>query len=118
MELSNRDPALQLGDAKYLMAMLGPEAGATLVDSWKLPAVVGMCIQFVGEFSDAPDNQDEVATVEAGRGVAVALRQDSLDPEQIVEMAAVQHLNLYPEDVEEVLGKAEQITLALESMVL
>lgn len=33
VELSNRDPALTLGDAKYLMATLGPEAGATLVDS-------------------------------------------------------------------------------------
>lgn len=118
VELSNRDPALSLGDAKYLMAHLGPEAGATLVDSWKLPAVVGRCIQFVGEFAEAPENQDEIATVEAGRAVAVALRQESLDPEQIVEMAAVQHLNLYPEDVEEVLAKAEQITIALESMIL
>jgi HD-like signal output (HDOD) protein len=118
VELSNRGPALSLGDARYLMASLGPEAGVTLVDSWKLPAVVGRCIQFVGGFANAPENQDEIATVEAGRAVAAAFRQECLDPEQIVEMAAVQHLNLYPEDVEAVLAKAAQITVALESMIL
>jgi HD-like signal output (HDOD) protein len=118
VEISNRAPNLSLGDAKYLMAALGPESGATLVDSWKLPAVVGNCIQFVGGFANSPENQDEVATVEAGRAVAVAMRQESIDPEQIVELEAVQHLNLYPEDVEELLAKVEQISNALESMIL
>jgi len=118
VELTNREPSLSLGDAKYLMASLGPECGAALVDSWKLPALVGTCIQFVGDFGSAPANQDEVATVEAGRAVAVAMRQDSIDEDQLVELDAVQHLNLYPEDVEELLAKSEQINLALESMIL
>jgi len=118
VELSKREPSPSLGDAKYLMASLGSESGAALVDNWKLPAVVGTCIQYVGDFGNAPGNKDEVATVEAGRAVAVAMRQDTIDADQIVELDAVQHLNLYPEDIEELLAKSEQISNALESMIL
>lgn len=118
VELCNREPALPMSDARYLLASLGQAAGVALVDSWKLPALVGVCIQHVGHFAEAQTNADDVATVEAGRAVAVAMRQDTLEADRIVELEAVQHLNLYPEDIEELLGKTEQIRAALESMVL
>ena len=50
--------------------------------------------------------------------MAIALRQETLELDQIVDLDAVQHLNMYPEDVEELLGKTDLIKASLESMVL
>ncbi len=118
VELCNREPALSIGNARYLLAVLGRDAGTALVESWKLPEMVGICIRHAGDFAAAGLHTDDVATVEAGRAIAIAMRQETLEIDQIVELAAVQHLNLYPEDVEELLGKSEQIRASLESMVL
>ncbi len=118
VELCNRDAALSLGDAKYLLAILGRAAGTALVESWKLPELVGVCVRHVGDFAAAGKHADDVATVEAGRAVAIAMLQETIELEQIVDLDAVQHLNMYPEDVEELLGKTEQIKASLGSMVL
>ncbi|MCP5179651.1 MAG: HDOD domain-containing protein [Pseudomonadales bacterium] len=118
VELCTREPGLREGDARYLMAVLGREAGETLTAAWQLPPLIGTCIRYVGHFAEADANQDDVASVECGHAAAVAMLQDTLSAETLVQLDAVQHLNLYPEDVEDVLTKSAEINVALESMVL
>jgi HD-like signal output (HDOD) protein len=118
VDLGKREPALALSDAAYLMQALGREAGIALVTEWQLPPMVSTCITFLGHFAAADADADDVAVVEAGCTIARAGLNDALDAQVVLQELAVQHLNLYPDDVETLLGFAENIRSALEGMVL
>ena len=118
VDLGKRDPALPLSDAAYLMQALGREAGIALVNEWQLPPAVATCITHLGTFATAGDEADEVAVVEVGSGVALASLSGELNAGEVLKSLAVQHLNLYPDDVDELLANEEFIQTTLESMVL
>lgn len=118
VDLGKREPALALSDAAYLMQSLGREAGVALVTEWQLPPMVSTCITFLGHFAAADTDADDVAVVELGCAIALASIDESLDAEVVLQGLAVQHLNLYPDDVETLLSFADNIQSALESMVL
>ncbi len=118
VDLGKREPALALSDAAYLMQSLGREAGVALVTAWQLPPMVSTCITFLGHFAAADTDADDVAVVEAGCAIALASLDEALDAEAVVQGLAVQHLNLYPDDVETLLSFSENIQSTLESMVL
>ena len=56
--------------------------------------------------------------VEAGSSIAWSSLNETLEAEAVLQNEAVQHLNLYPDDVDELLGYQENISIALECMVL
>ena len=118
VDLARRDPTLASSDAESLMRVLGRDAGIALVEEWQLPPSVAVVIEHIGQFASAGDQADDVAVVEAGSVIAHAAHTDAMDAEQILANAAVQHLNLYPDDVTALLEHADAISNALSSMVL
>ena len=118
VDLGKRDSALTLSDAAYLMQALGRDAGLALLEEWQLPPAVATAIDFLGRFAAAGDDADDVAVVEAGSSIAWSSLNETLEAEAVLQNEAVQHLNLYPDDVDELLGYQENISIALECMVL
>ncbi len=118
VDLGKRDASLTIADAQYLMSTLGSRAGVSLVTEWQLPESVALCIKHLQSFTAAEGEADDVAVVNAGVLLAMAQQQGNMDSETLLAAPSVQHLNLYPDDVETLIGFEENITNTLESMVL
>lgn len=93
----------------------GP-TGLMLVEEWRLPSAVGLCIRYQGNFAEAKNAIDAVAVVDAGSSIARWHQRDELETEAVLQIDAIQHLNFYPDTVEDLLGHAEKISATVESM--
>ncbi len=122
--ISELDPNVERSDVEAITEELTPRAGAVLINQWHLPSVVAACIESLGEGAQAPElasDLDALRVVEAGRLVASLHGQseeegNELVPATLVENAAFQYLNFYPDDAEDLLGKAEQLQTVMEGM--
>ena len=103
-------------DAAGLLERFSSRAGAVLAREWKLPALVAYAIEHLRALDDCDTNRDAVAVAASGVLAAELMIDSALEPDALVGAQSVQFLNLYPDDVEQILGEAEQVQLALESM--
>ena len=115
--LSALAPDFDPTQMRALLDDVAPSAGVMLVEEWRLPSAVGLTIRFVEDFDAAKNAQDTVAVVAAGRHLAQLQAQDGLELEAVLQFPALQHLNFYPDDTENLLGHAERIQQTLEGMV-
>ena len=111
-------PNLEPSDIDELLAPLMPMAGVQLAVEWQLPEPVRTTIEYLGRFTDAGDDADTVAIAECGVALGRWMCAKNLLIGDVMKLPAIQHLNLYPEDVEAVLEQQEKITVAMESMGL
>ena len=111
-ELDDEVDAATLTD---LVGRYAPQAGAILVSEWRLPGVVADCINRLG-LSDSADSDPNSRILSAGRHLCDLQTSDALLVENVVPQPAFQALNFYPDDIETLLGLAEQIQLTVESM--
>ncbi|MDH3642939.1 MAG: HDOD domain-containing protein [Gammaproteobacteria bacterium] len=109
-------PSMPRRDVDVLLETLTPEAGARLAREWKLPGAVLASIEYLHRFAEAGDDQDVVAVTECGVALAQWMCKKGLLVSEVMQLPATQHLNLYPEDVELLLDKQEQIKISMESM--
>ena len=111
---------------QMLIDAFAQPAGIMLMEEWGLPSAVSLVIRFLGDFANAQNATDVVATVDAAVAIAhahVAALQAAANPEDaVIEPAgvllepALQHLNFYPDDVELLLDHSTRIHLAVEGM--
>ena len=99
-----------------LITQLQTQAGIVLAEEWRLPSAVVMCIRYKDNFSAAKNAKDGVAVVDAGGALSALQSQDALEVDTIMAHAAIQHMNFYPDDVEQLCSHAETVQLAVESM--
>ncbi len=96
------DPA----KARGLAEQFGTEAAIMLVRHWQLPELVSTCLANLADFSLAGVGADDVAIVVVG----IALAQTAaLDCAEVQQWPALVHLNLYPDEVADLLACQEQI---------
>ncbi len=95
---------------------LAQQAGALLVKEWHLPDVVATCITHTGDFAAAGTDADAVAINDAAYCVALQHAQNQLDAQAILSHGAIQHLNFYPDTIEQLLEVAERIDQTIEGM--
>lgn len=114
----NRVRSMHLDDlsrddmAKLVREMSGP-AGRVLVEQWHLPESVLEC--FIEPEGD--DGRDLVQVLEASKQIAIWHAEDDLDEEEILLDDAIQYLNFYPDDVDELVELAPSIEELVEDMV-
>ncbi|XOV81579.1 MAG: HDOD domain-containing protein [bacterium] len=114
--LAQLDPDLDEAHMLDLARAFTTPAGLLLVEEWRLPGAVDLTIRFLDDFTAAKNARDNVAVIAAGRLIATQHAQDQLDATHILQNAALQHLNFYPDDIEKLLEKASDIALTMESM--
>ncbi|MCZ6644342.1 MAG: HDOD domain-containing protein [Gammaproteobacteria bacterium] len=102
-----------------LTQLIDDEAGRTgemLARRWKLPEAVAITIVTIDQLNLAGEHTDAVAVAACGVAFTAWMVAEEQDIERILQIPAVQHLNLYPEDVADILEKQEMVVATIESM--
>lgn len=112
--------APDLDDARVdaVLAAVAPAAGERLAKAWQLPDAVLATIVHLTVPAGAAEHADLVAVAACGAALGEWLCDGELALDCVLGLPALEHLNLYPEDVETLLGRQEAIRTTLESMVL
>ena len=87
-----------------------------LTTEWDLPEQVSKSIEFFDNFAECDNFEDEVYTVVLAHLCADDLIDDCEDSQDLADHEIIDFLNLYPEDVEEILGKKEKVLELINSM--
>jgi HD-like signal output (HDOD) protein len=111
-------PGLERAEVDALLHRLTSMAGVQLAVAWELPDAVRTTIEHLGAFAEAGDDQDTVAIAECGVALSRWMCTKTLLMREVMQLPAIEHLNLYPEDVEAVLEQQEKIKISMESMGL
>ncbi len=93
--------------------------GVKAAEQWGLPGQVISSIMFSGQYADAHSFREEATITYC----ADLLADWSIDPESLAEdefraNPVIQALNFYPTDVNDLLGKAEEVTEMVEAMLV
>ncbi len=114
--VSQLAPDLSEAEMADVVEQFASAAGIMLVEEWHLPSAVGVTIRFQGDFANAKNAMDTVAVVDAGSRLARLQGAADLSLDEVISDPALQHLNFYPDAVEDLLGHAERIDATVESM--
>lgn len=101
--------ALPVQEALSLAREFDAAAGVMLVKSWRLPPLVATCMEHQNAFAAAAEDADLVAIVVAGVALAEHVNGPQLEPERVQQWPAIGHLNLYPDEVTELMDCQDQI---------
>ena len=97
---------------------LHPEVGRAVGDRWGLPSVVVRAIATYRGYDSSPEAPLEPMIVWIAGRFAESLFATPDELEELRSDPAFLHLNLYPEDVDVVLGRAEAVRASVEAMLL
>ena len=100
-----------------IMETHGPTVGATVARIWQLPAPVIETIVHSRDYSQATEYRDEIMMTHAAGHFADWLISAS-SIEEIRELSILHDLNLYPDDVDSLFSRREEVQSLLEAMVL
>lgn len=117
--LNHLDRIAPLLSTEELMQLIGDESSRTgemLARRWKLPEAVAITIVTINQLKLAGEHVDAVAVAACGVAFTKWMFEQELDVEHVSQIPAVQHLNLYPEDVADILEKQEMVVATIESM--
>ena len=109
-------PQLSTSDLMKLLDDEATRTGEMLAKRWKLPEAVATTIVTIDQLKLAGAHTDAVAVAACGVALAGGMFEDELEVESLLQTSAVQHLNLYPEDVAGILEKQEAVVAVIESM--
>ena len=116
--VSELDAAPEPDTVRTLIDTFTSQAGVSLAEQWGLPPTVVATIAHFADFRTAQGMQDEVATAVAGARIAQLNLDDALETDAVSSLDEIQHLNLYPEDVQTLLEQREAIGNALELLTV
>lgn len=117
--LNHLDRIAPLLSTEELMQLIGDESSRTgemLARRWKLPEAVAITIVTINQLKLAGEHVDAVAVAACGAAFTKWMFEQELEVEHVSQIPAVQHLNLYPEDVADILEKQEMVVATIESM--
>jgi len=103
-------------DVTNLLAEFGVRAGELLAHEWRLPPAVATTIRWIEDFRSAGEHADIVAIVQCAVRLAQAMLDGEPTPDSMAGCDAVDHLNLYPEDMAGLFGACAAIRTAMQSM--
>jgi HD-like signal output (HDOD) protein len=103
-------------DVTTLLAEFGAATGELLARAWRLPEPVVATIKWLDRFSESGAHADSVAVASCAVRFARLTLAGELTHESIGTPEAIDHLNLYPDDVAALLRLRDSISGATESM--
>ncbi len=108
--------ALPACDIVVLLGEFKIRAGELLAKEWRLPAQVEAAIRCFDDFRSAGDFVDLVAITRCAAFLAERTIGATLVRDDVVALDVTVHLNLYPDDVEQLLASAATIRGLTQSM--
>jgi HD-like signal output (HDOD) protein len=108
---------VDLSLAEELIRRHGSATGAMLARDWKLPPPVVATVEHIANFKAAGSHRDIVAIVSAGSTIAGLMTNGGLAAAAVSSLPAIQHLNLYPNDVTKLLDAKATVAASLETLV-
>lgn len=86
---------------------------------WELPAIVAEALSYYKNYTEAPTQAALAATIALGSELASCLlNPDTCEPEQVRNSAALDIVNLYPEEVEQLLAKSDSVKANMDALSL
>lgn len=101
----------------YVEDMYYQKIGVAVVENWGMPQVIQEVISYFEEPECAPNASDQTAIIKA----AALFAHNMLDPERVTKADLIDHpvlgsLNLYPDEIEELLEKSDVVKSSMETM--
>jgi HD-like signal output (HDOD) protein len=103
-------------DVADLLAEFGTRAGELLAEEWHLPAAVTATIRCIENLGAAGEYVDVVAVTRCAARFANSMLDGDLSPQAVAGFDAIDHLNLYPEDIVALLASCDTIRTTMGSM--
>jgi len=93
------------------------EVGSCVLRQWEMPMIICEALQYFYHYNDAPHAKEQTAIVNAAAQFALhTLNPEELDREALSELGVFGDLNLYPDEVEELLQRQTDIVSSMEAM--
>lgn len=112
-------PVIDGSDLQQLFSEYESTVAAVVAEKWDLPNIVAEAITYYRNFHDAPTCSEIAATILFGNQIASHM----MDPEQfsletVTSSATLEVINLYPDEVMDLLENAEKVQSAVEALSL
>ena len=106
-------------DLGVLFSEYQSDVCAEVAKKWGLPEVIGEAITYYTHFEDAPTHGETAATVQFSHQIATHTGDESdLSMEALRTSSTLRLLNLYPEDIDDLLAHAETIAEDVKALSL
>ena len=100
-----------------LFARFETAVATVVAEEWELPEIVAEAIIYHNQFDQAPTSAEVAATVLFGSQMAThMLKPEELTLRQLTTSPALGLVNLYPDEVTELLDKSDQIKSSVEAL--
>ena len=104
-------------DIDQLLQQLHIEAGACVLNYWGMPTIICEALEYFNNYSDAPLASGPATITNAAALFAThSLNPDQFTEEQLMQAEVLADLNLYQEDIQNLLDKRDIIISGLEAM--
>jgi len=111
--------SLSIADGLILDTLYQQQIGLTVVEKWNMPKIVCESIRFFHDYENAPHAREQTTIVNCGARIAnYVLALEQISEEQLLSLPVFSNLNLYQDDILEILNKKDTINSAMESMTL
>lgn len=111
----NIDPAE--GMLLAIEADMNIEAGSCVLRRWGMPVIVCEALQYFHHYNDAPHAKEQTAIINAAAQFALhTMDSELLDSEALQDLEVLSDLNLYPDEVAELLECRDNIVSSMEAM--
>ncbi|RYZ92401.1 MAG: HDOD domain-containing protein [Moraxellaceae bacterium] len=113
--------SLTNADIEPIEATFSRAIGVLVVNLWEMPTVVCDVLFKFDHYEDAGENKELTMVVVAASkfaqyGLSINSDQPTLSRKQLEEQSVMADLNLYPEDIEMLLGKQANVKSTMDSM--
>jgi len=92
------------------------EIGIALLKRWRLPGIIVEAITFFQRYKEAPNHRDLAATITGAAFIAAHHDSGDQDEDTLSACTALADINLYRDEIGDLLDKRDQISTALESL--
>lgn len=93
------------------------QMGLTVCEEWEMPMLVKETIEFLKNYEDAPNAREQAAIVNGARNFSkITLSPNSFTEDKLRELPIIADLNLYDDEIDELLEKTNNIKATVEAM--
>lgn len=108
---------IDAGDVALLEEQLNIEVGRCVLERWGMPMIICEVLQYFNHYKDAPNAAEQAMIVNASSLFALHMIDDeSLSKKQLLEYDVFVDLNMYPDEIQTLLNKSDDIRSSMEAM--
>ena len=116
---STQDSIMGDYDLGVLFTEYQSDVSAAVSTEWGLPGVISEAVTYYTHFEDAPTYPETAATVQFSHQMATHMKDEEMLPVDVLRASSTLNLlNLYPEDIDDLLAQTHAITEDMKAFAL